>query len=62
MSNKAVGRFVIHDIETVSMGSDAEENSNASKPRFNRVVIPVIPKPLAIFCLVSNVLLPGSGG
>ena len=38
-----------------------EDQTTAAKLRQNLVVIPVIPRPLAIFCLVANIILPGSG-
>ena len=50
------------EIDSASVESDREKNSASNKPRYNNlVVIPVIPKPLAIFCLISNIFLPGSG-
>ena len=48
------------------MTDDYESDSTmgevtTAKPRHNLVVIPVIPRPLAIFCLVANIIVPGSG-
>ncbi|XP_028396036.1 protein SPEC3-like [Dendronephthya gigantea] len=32
-----------------------------AKQRQNLVAIPIIPRPLAIFCLVANIIVPGTG-
>ncbi|CAB3994454.1 Hypothetical predicted protein [Paramuricea clavata] len=41
-----------------NMGDD---QTVPAKSHQNLVVIPVIPRPLAIFCLVANIIFPGSG-
>jgi hypothetical protein len=38
-----------------------DDQAAPAKPHQNLVVIPVIPRPLAIFCLVANIIVPGSG-
>ena len=48
----------IHEYES---DTTIEDQTTAAKLRQNLVVIPVIPRPLAIFCLVANITLPGSG-
>lgn len=38
-----------------------DDQTAASKPIQNLVITPVLPRPLAIFCLVANIIFPGSG-
>lgn len=54
----------MEDLQTdtsVEFHDEETDNPTSSKPRINLVVIPVIPKSLAVFCLVSNIIVPGSG-
>ncbi|XP_046848882.1 protein SPEC3-like [Xenia sp. Carnegie-2017] len=43
------------------MTNSEVDETTAAKQRRSIVAIPILPRPFAIFCLVANIVLPGTG-
>ena len=43
------------------MTNSEVDETTAAKQRKSIVAIPILPRPFAIFCLVANIVIPGTG-